>query len=649
MKRAGRSQIGGTLLFLLITAVVLGGMTWASVSTLRLAKTNVKERHHAAVYKTLLQMDSYVGGILNREVERPYTDYRAFHTKRRVLRSEIGKWESDPGLVELPSDILEQGPRHDWIELYFQLANGVLTSPQIENDCEDWPTVFPEVNVAALRRARFAWEWFEAVYPKSILNDRITSNVSETAPFEDSDQKKRESQAKVIIHLAQGESSKVDSSVVQDYILRAQRLRATQSKHKSTPACEDLEVAGRNFPNMLKPVTLSSATQGGDDAVNIECGEFNRPSWLTVPGSDIQKLTFQRQCSVDANVFYQGFVGDWPLLRKELLNQTKDELLRELTAIFNHPVDSGVDLVPISSVNPMHVTDNETALSWLPVKLSVPYSEARLAGVAWHSVRGVLIASWLAAICVLAVAGWGVRNLIALTERRMQFAYAVTHELRTPLTTLQLYTDMLAADLVPESSKQDYLQTLNRESLRLSGLVEGVLEYSRLENQKVRLNPVNTDAQSILQIIRETLEARCKEAGVQAVTRNHTDDSQAMCIDVDIVNQIAGIVIHNACRHARGSEGSQVLVKLASEGNRLNLDVIDSGPGIDRSDARNIFKPFRRGHGADAAAQGGIGLGLALARDWASLLHGKLELMARHHGELGGAHFRLTIPTVIRA
>jgi len=179
--------------------------------------------------------------------------------------------------------------------------------------------------------------------------------------------------------------------------------------------------------------------------------------------------------------------------------------------------------------------------------------------------------------------------------------------------------------------------------------VEGVLEYSRLENQKVRLNPVNTDAQSILQVIRETLETRCEEAGVQAVTQNQTDNGQAMRIDVDIVNQIAGIVIHNACRHARGSEGSQVLVKLASEGNRLNLDVIDSGPGIDRSDARNIFKPFRRGHGADAAAQGGIGLGLALARDWASLLHGKLELMARHHGKLGGAHFRLSIPTVIRA
>ncbi len=649
MKRRVRSQLGGTVLFLLITAVVIGGMTWATVSTLRLARTNVKEQHHAAVYKTLLQMDSYVGGILNREVERPCSDYRGFHTKRPVIRSRVGNWESDAGLVELPSDILEYGPRHDWIELYYQLANGVLTSPQIENEGDDWPTIPLEVNAQAIRRARASWEKLESVLPKSIASRRQTLGATGSALVDASATTNRKPQAENQSQLSKKPVGEVRNSVVQDYMQRAQRLRDTQSRHKTPPACEEPAVAVRNFPGMVKHAPSPLASHARDVEVNIECGEFQQPSWLTVPGSASDKLLFQRECHVDATVIYQGFVGDWPLLRDELLNQTQDELLSELSTIFDEPVVSGVDLVSLESGQPTHITENEAALSWLPVKLSVPFSETRLATVAWRSVRGVLLASWGAAICVLVVAGWGVRSLILLTERRMQFAYAVTHELRTPLTTLQLYTDMLSAGLVPEASKQDYLLTLNRESARLSGLVEGVLEYSRLENQKVRLNPVNTDAQSVLRVLRENLEARCKEAGVQAVTQNKADTDQAMCIDVSIVNQIAGIVIHNACRHARGSEGSQVLINLVSKSGRLDLDVIDSGPGIDRSDARKIFKPFRRGRGADAAAQGGIGLGLALARDWASLLHGRLELVARHHSEMGGAHFRLTIPTTVRS
>ncbi len=92
-----------------------------------------------------------------------------------------------------------------------------------------------------------------------------------------------------------------------------------------------------------------------------------------------------------------------------------------------------------------------------------------------------------------------------------------------------------------------------------------------------------------------------------------------------------------------------MLVRLGSEDGALQLDVIDSGPGINRADARAIFRPFRRGRGADKAAQGGIGLGLALARSWANLLGGRLELMARHHPQYGGAHFRLTIPAQVRS
>jgi len=251
-------------------------------------------------------------------------------------------------------------------------------------------------------------------------------------------------------------------------------------------------------------------------------------------------------------------------------------------------------------------------------------------------------------IGVLILAAWGLRNLVALTERRMQFAYAVTHELRTPLTTFRLYSDMLSAGLVPETSKQEYMDTLNAESLRLSSVVEDVLEYARLENHKIKLNPCETDGESLLAVISESLTKRCQANGIEARAENMIANGQRLRTDVDLVNRIASVLVSNACRYARGGENAFVLVRLEGDESHIDLHVIDSGPGIDRTDARTIFRPFRRGRRTEPA-RGGIGLGLALARSWAQLLGGRLELAAGRHPKHGGAHFHLAIPAILRS
>ena len=117
---------------------------------------------------------------------------------------------------------------------------------------------------------------------------------------------------------------------------------------------------------------------------------------------------------------------------------------------------------------------------------------------------------------------------------------------------------------------------------------------------------------------------------------------------MDLVNRIASVLVSNACRYARGAENALVVVRLEGDASRIDLHVMDSGPGIDRADARTIFRPFRRGRRIEAA-RGGIGLGLALARSWAQLLGGRLELATGHHPKLGGAHFHLAIPAVLRS
>ena len=112
------------------------------------------------------------------------------------------------------------------------------------------------------------------------------------------------------------------------------------------------------------------------------------------------------------------------------------------------------------------------------------------AGPGWTPLRIGLTLAWAAALVALLAVGLGGWSLIDLSERRIRFVSAVTHELRTPLTTLRLYLDMLTGGLVQEENqKTEYLHTLNTETDRLNRLVGNVLDFSRLENQRPRLEP----------------------------------------------------------------------------------------------------------------------------------------------------------------
>jgi signal transduction histidine kinase len=397
------------------------------------------------------------------------------------------------------------------------------------------------------------------------------------------------------------------------------------------------DIAARNVDS--QPVAIDSENDEGPSTpsipttVSVTAGPFAPPFWIDRAPSEVgRKLAFVREARAGADIIYQGFVGDWERLKPDLLATIAEDFPQ-------------ADLEPVPNDVELSDEAGERKLEHLPALLRVPEASAGFTAVAWSSIGSVVVVSWTAALAVLIIAAWGVANLVALTERRLQFAYAVTHELRTPLTTFRLYSDMLSAGLVPDDVKQEYLDTLNRESQRLSTLVEAVLEYARLENQKVKLNVAATDPTSLLRVLTETLEKRCERHGVAPQAESSVPEGHPLRTDVNLVNQITAVLVDNACRHARTSKTPTIQLQLSGDNGKIHLDVIDSGPGIELADSRRIFKPFRRGKDADASARGGVGLGLALARNWAALLGGRLDLVARHDAKLGGAHFRLTVPS----
>ena len=118
------------------------------------------------------------------------------------------------------------------------------------------------------------------------------------------------------------------------------------------------------------------------------------------------------------------------------------------------------------------------------------------------------------------------------------------------------------------------------------------------------------------------------------------DESLRVKTDVNLIQQILGNLVDNACKYSREAEDRRIWLRAKKQGCQLVLEVEDRGPGVARRESRSIFRAFRRGHDADVTA-GGVGLGLALAQRWANLVGGRLSLCSEAKV---GACFRLELP-----
>jgi signal transduction histidine kinase len=260
----------------------------------------------------------------------------------------------------------------------------------------------------------------------------------------------------------------------------------------------------------------------------------------------------------------------------------------------------------------------------------------------WTPLRVGLACAWLAALVALLAVGLGGWSLLNLSERRIRFVSAVTHELRTPLTTLRLYLDMLMNGLVrDETQKQEYIRTLHAEADRLHRLVGNVLDFSRLENQRPRLNRTEVAVADLLAVLRATWQGRYQDAEKELLVESELPPGAALWTDGELVQQVLCNLLDNACKYSRGAQDRRVWLRARAEGQRLVFEVEDRGPGVPPRERRLIFRAFRRGDSANVTA-GGVGLGLALARRWTELLGGRLSL--RPAAAEGGACFRVSFP-----
>jgi signal transduction histidine kinase len=225
----------------------------------------------------------------------------------------------------------------------------------------------------------------------------------------------------------------------------------------------------------------------------------------------------------------------------------------------------------------------------------------------------------------------GLRALAPVEQsrrRQLEFTADASHELRTPLSVIRAEADVALSAPRDAAGYRDALTRIRGESERLRQLVDDMLWLARFDSRP----PPPSDEPVDLVTLAQACADRFRAVG-PAVTAETAAGPVLISAPPEWIDRLAGVLVDNACRHARPD--GQVRIGVHANGNRVSLIVEDSGPGIPEADRPRLFDRFHRAteHGS------GAGLGLAIGDSIVRSTGGRW-----HVGDspLGGALFSVS-------
>jgi signal transduction histidine kinase len=232
-----------------------------------------------------------------------------------------------------------------------------------------------------------------------------------------------------------------------------------------------------------------------------------------------------------------------------------------------------------------------------------------------------------------------VRREVHLSRLKSDFVANVSHELKTPLALIRLFAETLELGRVPgEDKKREYYHVINKESQRLTTLINNVLDFSRIEagRKEYRFEP--TDIARVVDEVLEAYRFTIEQQGF-ALDVRVAEDLPGVEVDKEAIGQALVNLVNNAIKYSRDEKS--IRIRLEANDGRLLLSVADRGIGIARSEQKKIFEKFYRAEDSLVHETKGSGLGLALVR----------HIMEAHGGDVevesapgSGSTFTLVLP-----
>ncbi len=232
---------------------------------------------------------------------------------------------------------------------------------------------------------------------------------------------------------------------------------------------------------------------------------------------------------------------------------------------------------------------------------------------------------------------WLRRRLLELETHQSRFLRHVSHELKTPLTAVREGSELLNDRIVGEMSKQqtDVVRIIRDNTISLQRLIEDLLSYQ----QHRAAAPLRLEEMSLVPIVDRVVREHRLEMLARAITAEIKGEPQSIVADKEQIRVVLDNLVSNAIKYT--PRGGKVRIATVRDGQMVQIDVEDDGPGIAAEEQERIFESFYRG---DASANGkvkGTGLGLAIVREYVLAHRGSVYVV--DPGKPGG-RFRVRLP-----
>ncbi|WP_069053448.1 ATP-binding protein [Bosea sp. RAC05] len=227
-------------------------------------------------------------------------------------------------------------------------------------------------------------------------------------------------------------------------------------------------------------------------------------------------------------------------------------------------------------------------------------------------------------------------------EAKSRFLATVSHEFRTPLNGILGMADLLGdTGLDPEQAT--YVRALRTSGEALLGLVDDILDFAKVEAGKLDLAQDRFDLGLLLETVSELMAPRAQAKGIELAAHLSPDMPTQFVGDRDRLRQVLLNLVGNAIKFTdRGGVG----IRIAREGDTVEIEVADTGPGVPEDRRQAIFEEFEQADDSSARRHEGTGLGLAIVRRLVGLMEGSVWVESRGGG---GSVFRVRLPLTVAA
>ncbi|WP_377504485.1 ATP-binding protein [Octadecabacter sp. R77987] len=228
-------------------------------------------------------------------------------------------------------------------------------------------------------------------------------------------------------------------------------------------------------------------------------------------------------------------------------------------------------------------------------------------------------------------------KLTALSIQKDAFLSQISHELRTPMTSIRSFSEILRDGEMGADDQARYAGIIHDEALRLTRLLDDLLDLSVLENGQVQLN---TSTGNLHVLLNRAISAAGGDASDLRIHRRVANEHLTLSTDLDRLTQVFINLIANAQKYC-DADVPELRIRVRQVDGAHVVDFTDNGSGIALENQALIFEKFSRL--TDAGKAGGAGLGLAICREVMERLGGAISYLPGQ----GGAAFRVTLPVTV--